>query len=106
MNLEEEKLWLLPKLGEKWQQVPVIRLADHICARCGEDFLAEEFVQFMPPETYWHRECAMRSIVGSVGHQKRECSCYGGVGDGDPPGLSAREAARAAYEYYLETHPE
>jgi hypothetical protein len=47
-----------------------------------------------------HRECFLRSIFGSVGHQQQKCSCYGGT-DEDPPGLSRREAARAAVEEML-----
>lgn len=42
-----------------------------------------------------HYECGLRSVVGSVAHQLRRCSCHGGVGE-DPPGMSAREAAIAA----------
>ncbi len=45
-----------------------------------------------------HYECLMRQILGSVGHQKGLCSCYGGTEE-DPPGLSKREAACAAYQH-------
>lgn len=48
-----------------------------------------------PPEVHYHIECFVRSIIGSVGHQTRKCSCYGGTEE-DPPGLTAREAAKAA----------
>jgi hypothetical protein len=44
-----------------------------------------------------HQECAMRSILGSVAHQEKRCSCF--VRDseeGDPPGMTKREAAHAA----------
>jgi hypothetical protein len=43
-----------------------------------------------------HMECFIRSVVGSVGHQMQQCHCYGGTVD-DPPNMSKREAARAAY---------
>ncbi len=42
-----------------------------------------------------HRECHLRNIVGSVGHQRRACPCFGGEEE-DPPGMSLREAAIAA----------
>jgi hypothetical protein len=45
----------------------------------------------------YHRECFLRSIVGSVGHIKGECPCCGGE-SGDPPGMTMREAAKAAVE--------
>lgn len=49
-----------------------------------------------------HRECAIRSVVGSLGHQLRLCSCYAtpkSEGLDDPPGMTRREAARIASSY-------
>jgi len=46
-----------------------------------------------------HRECFMRSIVGSVAHQQRRCSCYGGSGE-DDDGLTPRQAAQAALDHW------
>lgn len=44
-----------------------------------------------------HLECFLRQGMGSVGHQLGLCSCSGGPGIlDDPPGLTIREAARAA----------
>jgi len=51
-------------------------------------------------DSYWHRECLMRNILGSVGHQRGECSCCGGEGPGDPPDMTKREAAKAAVVEY------
>jgi hypothetical protein len=48
-----------------------------------------------------HRECALRSVIGSVGHQRGECSCYGGDVE-DPPGMTRREAARVAMLHWAE----
>jgi hypothetical protein len=42
-----------------------------------------------------HRECFLRAIVGSVGHQTGQCSCFGGTEE-DPPGLTRRQKAQAA----------
>lgn len=42
-----------------------------------------------------HKECVLRGIFGSVGHQKKTCSCFGGTEE-DPPGMTKREAAKAA----------
>jgi hypothetical protein len=49
-----------------------------------------------------HRECMLRQIVGSVGHQLGTCSCHGGEGPCDPPGMTVREAARAAADLFRE----
>ncbi len=47
----------------------------------------------------FHRPCYIRSLVGSIGHQLGRCSCHGGNAD-DPPGLSRRQAAVAAYKLF------
>lgn len=44
-----------------------------------------------------HYECLMRMVVGTVGHQRGLCSCFGGTEE-DPPGLTRREAAIAALQ--------
>jgi hypothetical protein len=49
-----------------------------------------------------HYECGMRSVIGSVGHQMRLCSCYGGTVE-DPPGMSRRQAAIAAVALWTAT---
>lgn len=79
-------------------------MSDPLCFHCKEPVLpGEEAPQnvrsFNADGTVrvdeWHRECALRSIIGSVGHLRGTCSCNGGAED-DPPGMSRREAARAA----------
>ena len=45
-----------------------------------------------------HKECAVRSVVGSIAHIEGRCRCYcPGSEEDDPPELSRREAARVAY---------
>jgi len=49
-------------------------------------------------ERPWHYACQLRSVVGGVRHQLRQCSCCG-LGAGlppDPEGLTRRQAADAA----------
>lgn len=49
-----------------------------------------------------HRECEIRQIAGSVGHQRGLCTCDGGPGTmDDPPGLTLRQAAVAAEREWL-----
>ena len=48
-----------------------------------------------------HRECFLRHIFGSVGHQRGKCSCYGGTEE-DPEGMTKREAARAAVRFFVD----
>lgn len=49
----------------------------------------------------WHQECTIRSIIGSVGHQEKRCSCFGGTEE-DPEGMTKREAAKAAYDLFTQ----
>jgi hypothetical protein len=67
-----------------------------ICLHCGEPVLDGEqslYFQHQP----MHVECGTRVTMGSVAHIERRCGCYlPGSVEGDPEGMTAREAARAA----------
>lgn len=54
-------------------------------------------------EVPYHRECMLRSLFGSVGHQNKKCSCLGSTEE-DPSGMTRREAASAATELYTKQH--
>lgn len=79
------------------------------CSWCGEEIVVGDVGQVIdsygdqdgPVDSYWHIECFLRSIVGSVGHQKGTCHCNGGTEE-DPEGMTMREAALAAYTFYKE----
>lgn len=80
-------------------------MTDPACKWCDEPILAGEAAETVYGGTaQMHLECVVRSILGSVGHQKQACACYGGTED-DPPGLSTREAAKAAYAHHRENTP-
>jgi|SRR5215831_7111760 len=72
------------------------------CLYCHELIVAADQGIMMPVfdvgERPVHVECLIRMTVGSVGHQRGTCSCHGGTEE-DPPGLTRREAARAAMDY-------
>jgi hypothetical protein len=55
-------------------------------------------------QVFFHSECFFRSVAGSVAHQERRCSCFGGNDDEDPT-LSKRESAKAAFELFRKMHP-
>lgn len=70
------------------------------CLHCEEAIDADAEGMIMPPAMRpIHRECLLRTVLGSVGHQKKTCHCHGGTEE-DPPGLSKRDAARAAVAYW------
>lgn len=61
---------------------------------CGEPIEAED-AGYVAGSMVAHLDCRQAQLVGSVGHQLRLCACFGGTLE-DPPGLSPRDAARAA----------
>jgi hypothetical protein len=48
----------------------------------------------------YHENCFKRTIIGSVGHQRKQCNCYGGNLE-DPESMTLREAATAAVEEWM-----
>lgn len=73
----------------------------------GDSGFLEDVVESLVPlvqrEAPRHRECLLRRVLGSVGHQQGKCSCFGGTYE-DPPDMTPREAARAAVAYYEAQH--
>lgn len=87
-------------------RVPSAPLA--CCAWCDEPFLEDDVGYLIPhvghgevTELGYHVECWQRQVIGSVGHIRRRCSCYGGTEE-DPPGMTRREAAHAAVSAFEE----
>ena len=76
------------------------------CTYCDEEILPGE--ESGPNLQKFHKECVMRMVIGSVAHQKHECSCYvhGTNDDKSEEGKTPRQAAKAAYDYFRQTHPE
>lgn len=66
-----------------------------VCLLCAEAVVDGDTGTIDASGRVIHYECGMRGIVGSVGHQLKRCHCFGGTYD-DPPGMSRREAAKAA----------
>jgi len=76
------------------------------CLYCEELIATDDSGVFMmyltvdgPRRVPEHRECFLRHVFGSVGHQRGKCSCYGGTEE-DPEGMTKREAARAAVRLF------
>jgi hypothetical protein len=61
---------------------------------CEELILPDEVLVDVPAARL-HRECLVRSLVGSISHLEGKCSCFvPGAIEGDPPGLTRRAAAK------------
>ena len=85
------------------------------CQWCEEPIEEDECGLLIPTVVEWlddktarevfkptHQECLLREVIGSVGHLQKLCSCYGGEME-DPPGMTKREAAKAAVALWQET---
>lgn len=71
-----------------------------ICPYCDEAILPGDIADFWNPEA--HHECSARAILGSVAHIERRCGCFiPGAEETDPPGMTRREAAKAAWQAYV-----
>ena len=73
-----------------------------ICSHCDEPIASGDWVQ-RGMNFIMHAECGCRMIVGSVAHQMKQCTCYGGAWEDDPD-LSKRENARLAFECNKRMH--
>ncbi len=85
-----------PDRRKPWEiqvETPVGERCDH----CGELIGAGDVGTIDIYSDVYHLECNLRTIIGSVAHVERRCSCYGGPdSDVDPPLLTRREAALAS----------
>jgi hypothetical protein len=89
--------------GETWG-APVCEECEHIsvpvgehCAWCEEVITEKDQGVANPREAPFHIECFMRTMLGSLAHLQKKCSCYvPGSTAGDPPEMSKRQAALAA----------
>lgn len=77
-----------------------------VCLFCDEsivagDDLARNLIGTEKGPRLAHEECAVRSIIGGVNHLQGNCTCCGGTMPPDPPGLTPRQAARAAYDVWM-----
>lgn len=70
------------------------------CHYCKEGFVEGDNGLQLQCENVFHQECLQRMVIGSVGHQRQKCPCFGGT-EQDPPGMSKRNAAKAAVVEYL-----
>jgi len=90
----------------EWVATPV----GQTCGWCDEVFDANDCgfeIPYMggpaePRVLYYHTDCQLRQIVGSVAHLRRECSCFvPGSECTDPPQMTLRQAAVEAARVYL-----
>ncbi len=51
-----------------------------------------------------HPECALRMVIGGLNHLLGWCSCCGGTEPPDPEGMTRREAAIAAVDFWRRVH--
>jgi hypothetical protein len=95
MTNERKTKYFGPEHRRKEYEIQIPVPVGEKCIRCDEA-IAEGDIGSINMQGYVeHYECQMRAVVGSVGHQKGLCSCYGGTEE-DPRGMTRREAVIAA----------
>lgn len=104
--------------GREWKGTPIDSELPHVeapvgqtCQWCDEPIELTDSGIIMPffdgtksTEVAQHRVCHLRQIFGSVGHQNKKCSCFGGTEE-DPPHMTRRQAAEAAYALFNSKFP-
>lgn len=83
-----------PHLRKEWEKQVATPIGKP-CLHCEEAIVEGDIGTVNYGGQIMHYECGMRGVIGSVGHQNRTCSCYGGTEE-DPPGMTRRQAAQAA----------
>lgn len=68
------------------------------CVYCDETIAVGDDGWILHDGAVLHRECNLRGVIGSVAHQQKRCSCFGG--DDEEDGMTRREGARAALDYF------
>jgi hypothetical protein len=98
---------VLRYFGERWD-APIMEGAIEVpvpggaCMWCDEGFEHDDSGWVWANGPAAHLECALRQVLGGVNHQLGLCTCCGGTRDPDPPGLTQREAARAAMKLHTQ----
>lgn len=98
-----------PPEGRTWADriAPPI---EHKCRWCDEFFekhnagLSVIGVGERIEAYYYHIECYLRWVLGSIGHQQHLCKCFPPVFGrqqlDDPPGFTMRQSALAAWDWF------
>lgn len=91
--------------GKKWPSLicksfEQTDIPNKLCAWCGEEFLGDDSGLLLDCGTPYHKVCFMREVVGSIEHQKKLCSCYGGK---EQHSGTSKAEAQAAVDYFVES---
>jgi hypothetical protein len=86
--------------GAEWIDVPT----HETCMHCRLSFEAGDNGAIMPTGYAQHRECALRSVLGGIGHLvDHDRYCHGEAGP--DAGLSYRASALLAWRHCVEGWP-
>lgn len=74
------------------------------CLWCNEPILCRDLRHSLLPD--FHYACALRQVIGSIGHIQGKCGCFvkDGPTEDDPPGLTRRQAAQLVADYARQQH--
>lgn len=86
--------WTGAPIADEVPEIPTP--VGEVCVHCVEPIAEGEAGLRYVNGPVAHYECQLRGVIGGVNHILGRCTCCGGKEDPDPPGMTRREAAKAA----------
>jgi hypothetical protein len=96
------QLWDAPAFDDAVEE----DLAGHTCTMCQDIIDTDENACLTPVGQYFHLECWLRPIMGSVLHLEGRCTCNGGATEEEeyPADESYRESARRSLQWLIDNN--
>lgn len=97
---------MMRRFGESWgapicEELEVVDTpVGELCIHCLEEIAEGDAGVLYSNGPPTHADCYIRQAIGGVNHILGRCTCCGGNEDPDPPGMTRREAARAAVRLF------
>jgi len=93
------RLWDAPAFDDAVQQ----DLTEHVCIMCTGEIEPDDNACLTPVGQYFHLECWLRPVMGSIAHLEGRCSCFGGTDDHfEGEQLPYRDDARATLQWLID----
>lgn len=92
--------WDAPAFDDAEHQV----LVGQTCTMCQDVIDYDENACLTPVGQYFHLECWLRPVLGSVNHLEGKCICNGGATEAEeyPADESYRESARRSLQWLID----
>lgn len=94
------RLWDAPAFDDAEYEI----LVGHGCTMCDEPIEVEDDACLTPVGQYFHLECWLRPIMGSVNHLEGKCICNGGATEAEeyPADETYRRSAQRTLRWLVD----